>query len=95
MAQISTKASMQKKGCAKGAYLGLCEAGHVKGIDAGSVGEINKNGQYAIDAYRILRSAPKRHWGEKELWAQIEKTAENHNGQMSVVLALWEQELLR
>lgn len=44
-------------------------------ISAGSVGKIDKNGRYAIDAYRILKSDSTRHWGKKELWNLIDRTA--------------------
>ena len=59
------------------------------------VGKIDNNGQYAIDALRILKSNPKRHWAKTELWNQIERTAANPNNQMDVVVALWENNLLR
>jgi hypothetical protein len=79
------------KGCPKNAFLGLCEAGVIKGIPAGKSGvPHNRNGRYALAAYEILRSEPKLVNDKDALWRRIPaRTAEHENGQMDVVLALY------
>jgi hypothetical protein len=50
--------SSQKKSCARDAYLGLCEAGLVKGIRPGAYTTSIQNKRYAIKAVQLLRSKP-------------------------------------
>ena len=46
------------KGCPKDAFLGLCEAGLVKGVPKGNYTRSRKNKEYAIKAVRILEGYP-------------------------------------
>ena len=98
VAQISTSLSSRKKSCPRKAYLGLCEAGVISGIPAGKYGvrSDNKNGQYALNAYRILRSKPSLVSDKATLWAKA-TAPENkkQNEQMDVVVSLWDKKLLR
>src|SRR5258708_37743072 len=97
IAQLSASLSMQMKSCPRIAYLSLCEAGAVVGIKTGKYGtrSNNKNGRYALNAYRILRSNPNQPVDEAALWVQA--TAPDviePNHQMEVVLSLWKHALL-
>ena len=91
--------SSRQKACPRNAFLGLCEAGLVKGIKAGvylkSKNE-NLNKKYAIIAVEILKENPSL--SKKELWDKVrERLAlgeKKHNSQMDVVLALWENDLI-
>ena len=88
--------SSSKKGCPKDAFLGLCEAGVIKGIPPGKYGghRHNLNGRYAVDAYEILQSEPKLANDKRALWSRIpEPRAKNENGQLDVVLALFNNSL--
>lgn len=87
--------SSRTKGCPKNAFLGLCEAGLVKGVKPGSYFKSNKpnlNKQYAITAVKLLIVDPKI--SKKELWEKVKGELnlgeKRHNSQMDVVLALWE-----
>ena len=83
--------SSRKKSCPRDAYLGLCEAGLVKDIPARNYGAPPKNinGQYAVNAYHILKSKPNLGTDKKALWAAIPyRTAKNQNGQLDVVLTM-------
>ena len=85
----STK-SMQEKVCPRCAFLGLCRAGLVKGVPKCSA-KSSKNGDYAVQAAEYLREnhpSPAPHLDE--LWCKV--TDIEHNGQMDVVIALWETE---
>ena len=90
--------SSQKKSCPKSAFLGLCEAGFVKGVSKGKYTRSIDNKAYAVKAIDILRSNTKINYTPKELWTKvkeelfIEKKA--HNSQMDVVLALWNAGLI-
>lgn len=95
IAKESSSISVQIKSCPRNAYLGLCEAGVVVGINPGKYGapRDSKNGRYALKAYRILQSnptvLPANLWGQATDLAVLK---ENH--QMDVVLSLWRQSLL-
>ena len=48
----------QQKGCPRGAFLGLCEEGMVKGVPAGDYCTSQKNKTYAIKAVNLLKHDP-------------------------------------
>jgi hypothetical protein len=83
----------QKKGCPKGAFIGLSEAGLVCGIPHGNYAErtnSQKNKGYAIKAVQLLSVNPALANDKKALWeAVMNSVAMSHNYQMDVVLALW------
>lgn len=81
----------QVKGCPKGAFLGLCEAGLVKGIPRGDYTRSQMNKQYAVNAVAALRRTPALAHDRTALWQTALGSAgvKNHNGQMDVVIALW------
>ena len=84
----------QRKSCPKGAFLGLCEAGLVKGISAGNYTKSKDNKRYAITAVELLRvgNAPPE---PRALWdAVMSGERKAHNSQMDIVMALWKNGLL-
>lgn len=83
----------QEKGCPKGTFLGLCEAGLVKGIPKGNYTKSIKNKDYALQAIQILKQS-NRTYTPKELWAALNLGDKRSNSQMDVVLALWENGLI-
>ena len=90
--------SSQKKGCPKGAFLGLAAAGLIRGVPSGDYGRgsSGKNASYAVAAAEIIRkdgAASSR--GTDALWLMsLEKVGaemdKKPNSQMEVVLALHE-----
>jgi len=91
--------SAKTKGCPKNAFLGLCEAGLVKGIESGSYFKRKKpnvNKQYAITAVGLLVSDS--NVSKNELWNKVRAALnlgeKRHNSQMDVVLALWNEGLI-
>ncbi len=87
--------SAQSKGCPRGAYLGLCEEGMVKGIAPGSYTASKQNKSYALQAYSLLLSDSSLSKDSQNLWKKVIGGGEKvHNNQMDVVLALWESGLL-
>jgi hypothetical protein len=87
----------QKKSGPRTAFMGLCEAGLVKGIEAGEVApatsSANRNKAYAVKAVELLRAGT--HKTITELWAEVtEGEVIDHASQMDVVLALWKNGLI-
>ncbi|GAB7214058.1 DUF6979 family protein [Dickeya oryzae] len=59
------------EGCPRCAYLGLCEAGMVKGIRPGNYGlsDTNKNKGYAVDAANLILSGHEP--DNKTIWQKV------------------------
>ena len=89
-----TSPTARKKGGPRGAFLGLCEEGLVKGIPAGRYTASKENKAYAVRAAELLREG-KQSWSTNSLWRAVTDDLEKtHNSQMDVVLALWKNELI-
>lgn len=91
---LTSKASCQKKGCPRDAFLGLCEAGLVKGIPSGHYTDSKENKGYALDAVRILKRGASFAITQTGLWRMVVKESKCHNGQMDVVIGLWSDGLI-
>lgn len=87
--------SQQVKSCPRGAFLGLCEAGLIKGIPSGSYTRSQLNKQYAVRGVTLLRQRPELVDDALVLWRDIVGIEKAHNGQMDVVLGLWTAGLIR
>jgi hypothetical protein len=89
-----TSPTSQNKGCPRGAFLGLCEEGLVKGVPAGRYTASIDNKGYAVRAVALLAEG-KQSWSVNELWrAVVNDPEKKHNQQMDVVLALWKNGLI-
>jgi hypothetical protein len=87
------KPYLQKKTAPRGAFLGLCDKGMVKGVAAGEGGGSDKHGVYAVQAVELLRAGT--HRTVPALWSAVTDGDESaHNAQMDVVLALWKNGLI-
>lgn len=87
----------QKKAAPRGAFIGLCEAGLVKGVVPGHAQPLtsagNRNKAYAVKAVELLKAGT--HKTVSQLWAAVsEGEAGDHASQMDVVLALWKNGLV-
>lgn len=91
---FETKSSREKS-CPKNTFLGLCEEGLVKGVPKGNYTKSVKNKEYALKAVNVLKSNHNKIFTSKELWEQLELGDKKHNSQMDVVLALWENNLIK
>jgi len=90
----STSPAARNKGCPRGAFLGLCEEGLVKGIPAGSYTRSKDDKAFAVRAVALLVEA-KQSWSIGSLWhAVANDPGKIHNCQMDVVLALWKNGLI-
>ncbi len=88
-----TSPTSRKKTCPRGAFLGLCEEGLVKGIPAGRYTASKDNKAYAVNAAALLAER-KQSWSASELWRAVGNAEKTHNRQMDVVLALWKNGLI-
>jgi hypothetical protein len=89
-----TSPAARKKGCPRGAFLGLCEEGLVKGIPAGHYTASKDDKAYAVRAAALL-SEGTRSWSRSTLWQAVSNDPEKpHNSQMDIVLALWKNDLI-
>jgi hypothetical protein len=89
----STSPAAQKKNAPRYAFLGLCEAGLVKGITRGQYAPSNQHKDYAVRAVELLRAGT--HKTVTQLWAEVTAGGEiPHGSQMDVVLALWKNSLI-
>jgi hypothetical protein len=85
--------SSRKKSCPRDAFLGLCSAGLVKGIPSGAYTDSVKNKAYAVEAVELLKTDP--NMKQSLLWATVTHGSDiQHNGQMDVVLGLYDNHLL-
>ena len=87
----------QKKAAPRGAFIGLCEAGLVKGIVPGFAQPLtsagNRNKAFAVKAVELLKAGT--HKTVSQLWAAVsDGEAGDHASQMDVVLALWKNSLI-
>jgi len=87
----------QKRSSPRAAFLGLCEAGLVKGIAPGpptpASTSANLNKLYAQRAAALLAAGT--HKTVSQLWTAVtEGASAEHSSQMDVVLALWKNGLI-
>ena len=83
----------QKKKAPREAFVGLCEAGLVKGVAADSFATGNRNKDYAVAAVELLRDGT--HKTVTQLWTAVtDSDGTEHSCQMDVVLALWKNDLI-
>ncbi|MGV3659473.1 MAG: DUF6979 family protein [Prosthecobacter sp.] len=71
---VSDKESVQKKGCPKSAFLGLCEEGLVNGVPRGNYIKSKRGGSnkaYALEAVRILLEDGKLADQRAVLWQKV------------------------
>ncbi|MVA97128.1 hypothetical protein GN330_07680 [Nitratireductor sp. CAU 1489] len=93
--EYPTQTASQEKGCPRGAFIGLCEAGLVRGIEYAATGRQTKNGGYAVAAVESLRLNPALASDKSALWRQAcPDQPKKENGQMDVVLTLLDAGLL-
>jgi hypothetical protein len=92
--------SSQDKGCPRNAFLGLCGEGWIKGVPSGNYTDSIKNKEYGITAAALLEQNPSLAAKKKVLWQETMRKTQNdenkkHNGQMDVVISLYNNKLLK
>ncbi|MDR0639593.1 MAG: hypothetical protein LBG27_11960 [Spirochaetaceae bacterium] len=92
--QFTDSPSSQEKPCPIETFLGLCEAGLVKGVRKGTI-RFTKNKDYGIRGVEALKKdSSLAKSSAAKLWGSIDNNGETHNGQMDVVRALWRAGLI-
>ena len=89
-----TSPAARKKSCPRGAFLGLCEEGLVKGIPPGQYTASKDDKAYAVRAAALLAEGTQS-WSRSTLWQAVTNDPEKtHDSQLDVVLALWKNGLI-
>lgn len=91
---FAASADLRDKGCPRGAFLGLCSAGLIVGVEPGNYAKPSKNGKYAVDAVSVLRKNKFLASQPDLLWKKVAGNAKTQNQQMDVVIGLWEAGLI-
>jgi hypothetical protein len=92
--------SSQKKSCPKDAFLGLCDAGLIKGVSSQNSTTSVDNKAYAVAGAQLLKSNPGLSaLGAAHIWARVMRqvrkpVGETHNQQMDVVKSLFDYGLI-
>jgi hypothetical protein len=89
------ESSSLDKGCPRGAFLGLCKRGAIEDVRGFYELKDTKNGDYACRAWNALKREPELAFDRAALWSEVHADATNENGQLDVVLALWDVGLLK
>lgn len=85
-----TQPPSRDKGCPKYAFLGLAEEGLVQGVSKGQYTKSMLNKLYAVEGVNLLRAEPELAGNPEGMWERIMSGRyKQHNEQMSVVTALW------
>ncbi len=97
--EYTTSELSRDKGCPRNAFLGLCEEGMIIGVDSGKYDAGKKNKAYATEAVRILQRDKSQINNKTKLWKKVmkklgEETSKSQNGQMDVVISLWNSGLI-
>jgi hypothetical protein len=92
--KIGTERSSKDDGCPKCAFLGLCQDGMINGVKPGKYTRSVKNKKYAIKAVKLLRKDDKLRHDSIALWRKVTRE-QSHDGQMHVVTALWNEDLIK
>ncbi|RXT00973.1 hypothetical protein [Ammoniphilus sp. CFH 90114] len=84
--------SRQQKGCPRGAFLGLCEEGLIKGVEQGKYSHSLKNKHYAVMAVELLKMNMDLINDKKKLWNLVtNESGISQNHQLDVVISLWKE----
>lgn len=94
---ICTADSIEEKICSRSVFLGLCEAGFVRGIPGGTYlktrpGEHSPNKIFATTAATLIAGDPGLLRNKTRLRELL--TDSGRNAQLDVVIALWESGLI-
>ncbi len=94
---ICTIDSIEEKICSRSVFLGLCEAGMVRGIPGGTYlktkpGEKSPNKIFATSAAQLIAGEPGLVRNKSRLRELL--TDSGRNAQIDVVIALWESGLI-
>lgn len=94
--------NQRKHTCPKLAFLGLGHAGHIRGVEGGSApqSETSNSASYALKALDELRRNPDLAHSKADLKESVFRdpeagTRRTPNGEIEVLLALWESQLVR
>lgn len=86
--------SARDKGCPRSTFLGLIDAGVLVGIPAAPEPSKSINARYGLEAIVALQIEPGLAKHPSQLWERTSGAPKQQNGQLEVVLALWNARLI-
>jgi hypothetical protein len=93
---FATSESGRKKACPRDAFLGLCEAGVVRGVRAGPYTGSEKNKGYVLRALEVVRKDSRLLANQAAPWRRAVGHGDKaHNQQLDVLRGLWESGRIR
>ena len=94
--QPASRDTSRDKGCPKCAFLGLAEDALIFCVPPGNYTNSSSNKKYAVEAVKFLCISPSLAKNPRELWNRVtHNQPKTPNGQMDVVLALWNAGYIR
>jgi len=92
IAHETTNDHSRNKSCPRGAFLGLCAAGVVRGVRAQPEYLPGKNGEYAIRMLKAIRTEEGVLSDRDRLWhIAVGDPSKHENGQIDVVTTMWKE----
>ena len=85
--EFTASSHYRNKNCPRVAFCGLMSHDNKWNRTENAI-----NARRALD---VLRNNPDRKFTNRELWSIIGNASKSHDGQMDVVLALWDNKLIR
>ena len=92
---FTSSESVRNKGCPRKAFVSLCNAGMVRGVNSSPCEhQHSKNGQYTLEAARLIWLDPTNAANKARLWGLVAPGIKA-NCQLDVLFGLHESRLLR
>jgi hypothetical protein len=90
IARETKSSESRRKSCPRGAFLELCVAGVIAGCQARPSLLRSSNGEYAIEILKAIRANEELLSDRERLWRVAAGRDKRENGQVDVVVSLWE-----
>ena len=95
IARETKSSESRRKGCPRGAFLELCLAGIIPGCQRQPSLTRSSNGEYAVQILKALRADEELLSDRERLWRFAAGKAKKENGQVDVVVSLWESGVIQ
>ncbi len=95
IARETKSSESRRKSCPRGAFLELCSAGVIEGCQAQRSLSLGANGEYAIRILKAIRADEELVSDRERLWSTaVRRAKKRENGQVDVVVSLWNEGLI-
>ena len=94
IARETNSSESRRKSCPRGAFLELCAAGVIPGCPSRSSLLRGSNGEYAVRILEAIRADEELLSDRERLWRLAAGRGKQENGQVDVVVSLWNDGLI-